>query len=284
MCTASTACTTPRPGPLGARNPASGWRLPATPYDDEIGRLCATINQMAEDLSKTEKMKNDFISSVSHELRTPLTSIRGWVETIAQIRDPEDENYRKGIAIIGRETDRLYDMVEELLDFSRMQSGIKMEMVPLDLVAELTDAALFVEARIKNEGLRLVYEEPDLPLPILGDAGRLRQVFINVLDNAIKYSSPGGAITLDLLDDGENAYVIIRDEGRGIAPEDLENVKLKFFKGKGAVRGSGIGLAVVDQIITAMDGAVDITSELGKGTAVKIRLPLYIPGQTRPDP
>ena len=260
-------------------------RLPETDNkNDEIGRLCTTINQMAEDLSKTEKLKNDFISSVSHELRTPLTSIRGWVETIAQIRDPEDENYRKGIAIIGRETDRLYDMVEELLDFSRMQNGIKMELVPLDLVAELTDAALFVEARIKQEGLRLVYEEPDLPLPILGDAGRLRQVFINVLDNAIKYSSPGGAITLDLLDDGENAYVIIRDEGRGIAPDDLENVKLKFFKGKGAVRGSGIGLAVVDEIITAMDGAVDITSELGKGTAVKIRLPLYIPGRVRPDP
>ncbi len=260
-------------------------RLPETDNkNDEIGRLCTTINQMAEDLSKTEKLKNDFISSVSHELRTPLTSIRGWVETIAQIRDPEDENYRKGIAIIGRETDRLYDMVEELLDFSRMQNGIKMELVPLDLVAELTDAALFVEARIKQEGLRLVYEEPDLPLPILGDAGRLRQVFINVLDNAIKYSSPGGAITLDLLDDGENAYVIIRDEGRGIAPDDLENVKLKFFKGKGAVRGSGIGLAVVDEIIAAMDGAVDITSELGKGTAVKIRLPLYIPGRVRPDP
>ena len=260
-------------------------RLPDTENkNDEIGRLCTTINQMAEDLSKTEKLKNDFISSVSHELRTPLTSIRGWVETIAQIRDPEDENYRKGIAIIGRETDRLYDMVEELLDFSRMQNGIKMELVPLDLVAELTDAALFVEARIKQEGLRLVYEEPDLPLPILGDAGRLRQVFINVLDNAIKYSSPGGAITLDLLDDGENAYVIIRDEGRGIAPDDLENVKLKFFKGKGAVRGSGIGLAVVDEIIAAMDGAVDITSELGKGTAVKIRLPLYIPGRVRPDP
>ena len=260
-------------------------RLPETDNkNDEIGRLCTTINQMAEDLSKTEKLKNDFISSVSHELRTPLTSIRGWVETIAQIRDPEDENYRKGIAIIGRETDRLYDMVEELLDFSRMQNGIKMELTPLDLVAELTDAALFVEARIKQQGLRLVYEEPDLPLPILGDAGRLRQVFINVLDNAIKYSSPGGAITLDLLDDGENAYVIIRDEGRGIAPDDLENVKLKFFKGKGAVRGSGIGLAVVDEIITAMDGAVDITSELGKGTAVKIRLPLYIPGRARPDP
>ncbi len=249
-------------------------RLESQGRTDEIGRLCDTINQMAEDLDKTERMKNEFISSVSHELRTPLTSIRGWVETIAAIRDPEDENYRKGLAIIGSETERLYGMVEELLDFSRLQNGIKMECEPLDLVAELTDAALFMEARIQREGLRLVYEEPELPLPVYADGNRLRQVFINVMDNAVKYSSPGGAITLDLLQDGENAYVLISDEGRGISPEDLQNVKLKFFKGKGAVRGSGIGLAVVDEIVNALDGTVDIESELGKGTTVKIRLPL----------
>ena len=102
-------------------------RLPEAPYDDEIGRLCGTINQMAEELSKTERMQSEFISSVSHELRTPLTSIRGWVETIAQIRDPEDENYRKGLSIIGRETERLYGMVEELLSFSRLESGVKLD-------------------------------------------------------------------------------------------------------------------------------------------------------------
>lgn len=256
-------------------------RLPDGPQRDEIGRLCGTINQMAEDLAKTERMKNEFISSVSHELRTPLTSIKGWVETIAQIRDPEDKNYRKGLAIIGAETDRLYAMVEELLDFSRLQSGIRMECSALDLVAELTDAALFVEGRIRQEGLRLVYEEPELPLPVWADAGRLRQVFVNLLDNAIKYSNPGGAITLDLLQDGENAYVLVQDEGRGIEPDDLENVKLKFFKGKGAVRGSGIGLAVVDEIVSALDGSVDIASAPGKGTTVTVRLPLYVPGLPR---
>lgn len=250
-------------------------RLPEAPYDDEIGRLCSTINQMAEELSKTEQMQNEFISSVSHELRTPLTSIRGWVETIAQIRDPEDENYRKGLSIIGRETERLYGMVEELLNFSRLQSGVQMECRPLDLVAEVTDAALFVEARMQREGLKLQYEEPELPLPIYADPGRLRQVFVNVLDNAIKYSPPKGTITIDLLQDGENAYVLFMDQGKGIAPDDLENVKLKFFKGKGAVRGSGIGLAVVDEIMTALDGSADLSSELQVGTTVKLRLPLY---------
>lgn len=254
-------------------------RLPDTRYDDEIGRLCKTINQMAEDLTKTEKMKNEFISSVSHELRTPLTSIKGWVETVSNIRDPEDENFRKGISIIGSETDRLYAMVEELLDFSRLQNGIKLECQVLDLVAEVTDAALFVEARIRQEGLHLVYEEPPEPFPVWADPSRLRQVFVNILDNAIKYSEPGGSIFLTLRRTPTTVTVSVRDQGRGISPEDLQNVKLKFFKAKNAVRGSGIGLAVVDEIITALGGTTDIASTLGQGTTVSVTLPAYHAGQ-----
>lgn len=254
-------------------------RLPDTRYDDEIGRLCRTINEMAEHLTETERMKNEFISSVSHELRTPLTSIKGWVETIGAIRDPGDENYRKGLEVIGAETDRLYAMVEELLDFSRLQNGISLDCQVLDLVAEATDAALFVEGRIRQEGLRLVYEEPPEPFPVWADPARLRQVFINVLDNAIKYSPPGGAVFLTLTRSASSVTVSVRDQGRGISPEDLEKVKVKFFKGKNSVRGSGIGLAVVDAIVTALGGTVDITSTLGQGTTVLITLPLYHPGQ-----
>lgn len=254
-------------------------RLPDTRYNDEIGRLCRTINQMAEALAKTEKMKNEFISSVSHELRTPLTSIKGWVETISAIRDTEDENYRKGIAIISAETDRLYDMVEELLDFSRLQNGIKLNCEVLDLVAEVTDAALFVEARINKEGLHLAYEEPPEPYPVWGDPARLHQVLVNILDNAIKYSPPGGTIFITMEHRAATVSFSVRDQGRGISPEDLANVKLKFFKAKNAVRGSGIGLAVVDEIVRALGGTVDITSTLGQGTTVCVTLPTYHPGQ-----
>lgn len=254
-------------------------RLPDTRYDDEVGRLCKTINRMAEDLAKTERMKNDFISSVSHELRTPLTSIKGWVETISSIKDPNDANYRRGLAVINAETDRLYTMVEELLDFSRLQNGIRLNCEVLDLVAEATDAALFVGARMKQEGLHLCYEEPMDPYPVWADAARLRQVFVNILDNAIKYSSPGGSIFLTLSRTAETASVAVRDQGRGISPEDLENVKVKFFKGKNSVRGSGIGLAVVDEIVTALGGTLDIASTLGQGTTVTVTLPIYHPGQ-----
>ena len=252
-------------------------RLPVTGDSrDEVDRLRGTINQMAEGLEETEKMKNEFISSVSHELRTPLTSIRGWVETLRTLDDPEDENYRKGLEIINNETARLYNMVEELLDFSRLQNGrLKMECRPLDLVAELTDAVLFCEARIQREGLLLSYTEPEEMIPVYADPDRLRQVFINILDNAIKYSAPGGRITVKIWKGEYKAFIEIIDQGRGIPPEDLENVRTKFYKGSNSVRGSGIGLALVDSIMTALDGTMDLKSTLGRGTVVTLGLPLY---------
>ena len=214
-------------------------RLPVTgDARDEVDRLRGTINRMAEGLEETEKMKNEFISSVSHELRTPLTSIRGWVETLRTLDDPEDENYRKGLEIINNETARLYNMVEELLDFSRLQNGrLKMSCHPLDLVAELTDAVLFCEARIQREGLLLSYSEPEEMIPVYADPNRLRQVFINILDNAIKYSAPGGRITVKIWQGEYKAFIEIIDQGRGIPPEDLENVKTKFYKGSNSEIG-----------------------------------------------
>ena len=252
-------------------------RLPVTgDARDEVDRLRGTINRMAEGLEETEKMKNEFISSVSHELRTPLTSIRGWVETLRTLDDPEDENYRKGLEIINNETARLYNMVEELLDFSRLQNGrLKMSCHPLDLVAELTDAVLFCEARIQREGLLLSYSEPEEMIPVYADPNRLRQVFINILDNAIKYSAPGGRITVKIWKGEYKAFIEIIDQGRGIPPEDLENVRTKFYKGSNSVRGSGIGLALVDSIMTALDGTMDLKSTLGRGTVVTLGLPLY---------
>ena len=252
-------------------------RLPVTgDARDEVDRLRGTINRMAEGLEETEKMKNEFISSVSHELRTPLTSIRGWVETLRTLDNPEDENYRKGLEIINNETARLYNMVEELLDFSRLQNGrLKMSCHPLDLVAELTDAVLFCEARIQREGLLLSYSEPEEMIPVYADPNRLRQVFINILDNAIKYSAPGGRITVKIWQGEYKAFIEIIDQGRGIPPEDLENVKTKFYKGSTSVRGSGIGLALVDSIMTALDGTLALKSTLGRGTVVTLGLPIY---------
>ena len=121
----------------------------------------------------------------------------------------------------------------------------------------------------------LSYTEPEEMIPVYADPDRLRQVFINILDNAIKYSAPGGRITVKLWKGQYKAFIEIIDQGRGIPPEDLENVKTKFYKGSNSVRGSGIGLALVDSIMTALDGTLDIKSTLGRGTVVTLGLPLY---------
>ena len=242
----------------------------------EFQRFSRSFNGMIDRLDAGFTAQRQFTGNAAHELRTPLTSIRGWVETLRTLDDPTDENYRKGLEIINNETGRLNNMVEELLDFSRLQNGrIRMECRPLDLVAELTDAVLFCEARIRQEGLLLHYAEPEEMIPVYADPDRLRQVFINILDNAIKYSAPGGRITVKLWAGEYKAFVEIIDQGRGIPPEDLENVKTKFYKGSNSVRGSGIGLALVDSIMTALDGTLDIKSTLGRGTVVTLGLPLY---------
>ncbi len=236
--------------------------------DDEIGSLCGTINHMAEELSRSERMKNEFISSVSHELRTPLTSIKGWAETLALVPGPQDANYRRGLSVIAGETDRLYDMVEELLDFSRMQNGLVLQAELLDLAAEVEDVVLLCAQRAAVLGVALLYTAPELPVPVRADKNRLRQALVNVLDNAIKYSFTGGRVVVDIVRDGLDVCVSVVDEGLGIEADDLENVKLKFYKGRGALRGSGIGLAVVDEIMRAHGGRLELESEVNKGTTV----------------
>ncbi len=242
---------------------------------DEMGSLCDTINHMAEELGNTERMKNDFIASVSHELRTPLTSIKGWTETVGQLQNPKDATLQRGLGIISGETDRLYNMVEELLDFSKMQNGLELQLALIDLGAEAEETALLTTQRLQHLGLCLETDIPEYPVPILADAHRVRQALLNVLDNAVKYSGEGDCIRLCLMQDADYATLLVQDEGRGILPEDLKNVTVKFYKGKGALRGSGIGLAVVDEILNAHGGNLVLQSELGKGTTVSLRFPLH---------
>lgn len=241
--------------------------------DDEIGQLCDSINHMAGELGAAERMKNEFISSVSHELRTPLTAIKGWAETLRGGADPATEE--RGMDVIIRESERLSGLVEELLDFSRLQNG-RMQLVleRMDILAELDEAVYLFTERARTEGKELRYEENISLAPVYGDKNRLRQVFVNIIDNALKYTEAGGAVTVSSELEDEWVRVMVADTGCGIPAEHLPNVKKKFYKANQLVRGSGIGLAVADEIVGMHKGTLDIESTEGKGTMVTISIPL----------
>lgn len=240
--------------------------------DDELGELCDIINSMADELSNTEAVKNEFISSVSHELRTPLTAIKGWSETLNGIDDPE--MIKKGMRVITNETERLSQMVEELLDFSRIQNGrFTLMKSTMDILAELGEAVLIYQERAYHEQINIIYYEPDMLPFVYGDKNRLRQVFINIIDNAIKYSDPGDTVTIDAFEEDNMVVITITDTGCGISEADLPKVKSKFYKANHSRRGSGIGLAVADEIINMHGGTLSITSQENVGTKVTITLP-----------
>lgn len=247
-------------------------RLPIN-SNDEIGQLSRAFNEMANGLENSEQIKNDFISSVSHELRTPLTAIKGWSETLNTGYDPE--TFAKGMKVITGETQRLERMVEELLDFSRIQSGhFTLQMTAIDVIAELEDALLIYIDKAKKENISLTYNEPEFLCAVIGDKNRLRQVFINIIDNALKYTEPGGSIDILAEKNDSSVTISVADSGVGIAPEDLPKVKQKFYKANSTRHGSGIGLAVADEIVSMHGGLLEVESELGYGTTVTITLPL----------
>lgn len=242
-------------------------------HDDEIGELIDSINLMAGELGNSERMKNDFISSVSHELRTPLTAINGWAETL-QSGGLDKQTADKGINVIIKESQRLSGIVEELLDFSRLQSGrLNLRLSRTDLLAEIDEAVFLFTERAKAEQKTLIYEEStNLPI-VMVDANRIKQVFVNIIDNALKYTPSEGKIIVKVLVQNNNIKVIVSDNGCGIEKEHMPHIKKKFYKANQIVRGSGIGLAVANEIIEMHNGKLEIESEINVGTTVTISIP-----------
>lgn len=243
--------------------------------NDEIGELSRNINHMAKELADSQKIKNDFISQISHELRTPITAIRGWSETM-MADDRLDELSHRGVTIINSETNRLSKMVEEMLDMSRMQSGrLSISPTLIDAVAEFEDTVFMMSERAKGEKINIVYNMNVTDCTVNGDTDRLKQVFFNIIDNAIKHSNPGADINVTTSRTDDTISFIVEDFGAGISKEDLPFIKEMFYKGASQKRGSGIGLGVSDEIVRLHGGTLDIESELGIGTTVTVTLPVF---------
>ena len=243
--------------------------------DNEIGNLTDAINDMSEKVALAEKARTDFISQVSHELRTPLTAITGWSETIAYDPAVQGDSLR-GLNIISKEAERLTGMVTELLEFTRIQDGrFNLRIETVDIAEELEDAIFTYGKLMKQAGMDVHYVPPAKELPLIpGDPERLKQVFLNLLDNAMIHGGEGKMIDVSLGRDGNYVKIVFRDYGNGIPEAELPHVKEKFYKGSSKNRGTGIGLAVCDEIITRHKGRMEIRNADGGGCMVQLYLPI----------
>lgn len=260
-------------------------------YDHEIGDMASIINEMSVNLRQSETMKNDFISSVSHELRTPLTAITGWCETLYYGNLADEVETKRGIRIMLNEARRLTGMVEELLDFTRLETGrFTLTVEQTDVREVLEDTVFTYGELLKRENIELNYDyENDAVMPFVQcDPQRLKQVFLNILDNAAKHGREGRRIDVSICEEpgGERGEVVvrIRDYGPGIPENELAHVKSKFYKGSSKERGSGIGLAVCEEIVTRHNGSLDIENAEGGGTLVTVRLPVSETFKPEPEP
>lgn len=241
--------------------------------DDEISKLAYTLNFMADEIEKREQLKNEFISSISHELRTPLTSIKGWAITLNSEFTDKD-TLKMGFNIIEKESDRLSNMVEELLDFSKFVSGkINLKYQSIDMEELISYIKLYMNPRADRENKKLIVNCFGLDFVISGDSDRLKQVFINLLDNAFKFTDEEGIVKIVLKDNEDKVVVIIEDNGCGIDSDELPKVKEKFFKGKNSKSQNGIGLSICDEIIKLHGGTLEVKSQLNVGTTIIINIP-----------
>ncbi|OPJ62448.1 sensor histidine kinase [Clostridium oryzae] len=261
---------------VAARQFALGDFKAKTPKrnDDEIGELSDTLNYMAGEIEKKEQLKNDFISSISHELRTPLTIIKGWAVTLNSDEELEDGILKDGLSLIEKESDRLTGMVEELLDFSKFVSGrITLHKEKTDIQNVLEQIHMYFQLRAERENKKFVVNCSNISEVDI-DRNRIKQVMINVIDNAFKFTEAEDSITVSCDSDNNYVYITIEDDGCGISEDDLPKVKEKFYKGKNIKSSNGIGLSISDEIVKLHGGTLNIDSKLGSGTAVMLSLPL----------
>ncbi|MCU6798179.1 HAMP domain-containing histidine kinase [Paenibacillus sp. WQ 127069] len=243
-------------------------------YRDELGSLADTLNTMAATIRQNNQLKNDFISSVSHELRTPLTSIKGWAVTLRTSDEDSGSLLKDGLEIIETETDRLTELVDELLDFSKLDNGrMILNWNSLHMTEFIQHIGKQLAPRAARQSISLYVHVNDKFPVIQADENRLKQVLINLLDNSLKFTDPHGSIQLAADSDHEYVIISVEDTGQGIPEGDLAHVLQKFYKGSSHAAGSGLGLSISEQIIRLHGGRLLIESQEGVGTKVKIFLP-----------
>jgi two-component system phosphate regulon sensor histidine kinase PhoR len=252
--------------------------------NDELGELAQSINAMSDELKlKIERLKyldnvrTDFVANVSHELKTPLTSIRGFVETLEDGAINDSNSARRFLAIIKKHTQRLGNIIDDLLRLSELESGGAIEKAQLDLKGLIDETVMGFGHALAVKQRKLSVETSGDYFTIRGDRDRLEQVFVNLIDNAIKYTKEGGRIKLQLTATDDSVTVTVEDNGIGIPKGDIERVFERFYRVDKAhsreLGGTGLGLSIAKHIVLAHNGKIHIESEVNKGTKVFAMLP-----------
>ncbi len=246
--------------------------------DEELGILCVFRDVSRE--REVERMQSEFVSLVSHELRTPLTSIVGYVDMLLD-GDAGDLNELQldFLSVVRRNSDRLTTLISDLLDVSRIESGsIKLRWETFDIKDLLRDLAGNLRPQFESKGQRLTLDLSGGESNVSGDIGRLTQVFTNLLSNANKYTPEGGSVGVSTRQEDNRIEISIEDTGIGLSPEDQGRLFTKFFRSDDpsirAISGSGLGLWLSKSLVEMHGGEISFTSELGKGSTFKVRLPL----------
>jgi signal transduction histidine kinase len=243
------------------------------------------LERANQELKRLDQLKSTFISSVSHELRTPLTVIKEFISLMLEGHvGGLTEDQKEYLGIANKNILRLTNLIETLLDFSRIESGkgLKLKFEPIRLVEVVEDASMTLSQQLEEK--RITFEnrlDPDTP-QLLIDRNRLVEVFINLIGNGVKFTPPGGMITIDsrgLTEKRENLKVVVTDTGVGISPEDLSKVFDRFYQGQttqtGVVMGTGLGLAITKEIIEGHHGSIHAESKLGSGASFVFTLPVF---------
>ena len=242
---------------------------------NEISELGQTLNYMSENIVKREDMKNEFISSVSHELRTPLTSIKGWAITLqAKEIQKNEDMLNQGLTIIENEGERLSLMVEDLLNFSRLSStSFQYEKEDLNIVEIAKEVYQQLYPRSLNEKINFDFKTAYEEIIVNCDKNRMKEVFINIIDNAMKFTPKDGHIDIFISKEDENVNIEVKDDGEGIKEDEISFVSSKFFKGSSSKSQTGLGLSICEEIVKAHDGKLVIKSKYTVGTSVIVVLP-----------
>ncbi|MDU4378262.1 MAG: HAMP domain-containing sensor histidine kinase [Anaerococcus vaginalis] len=242
---------------------------------NEISELGQTLNYMSENIVRREDMKNEFISSVSHELRTPLTSIKGWAITLqAKEIQKNEDMLNQGLTIIENEGERLSLMVEDLLNFSRLSStSFQYEKEDLNIVEIAKEVYQQLYPRSLNEKINFDFKTAYEEIIVNCDKNRMKEVFINIIDNAMKFTPKDGHIDIFISKEDENVNIEVKDDGEGIKEDEISFVSSKFFKGSSSKSQTGLGLSICEEIVKAHDGKLVIKSKYTVGTSVIVVLP-----------